>query len=125
MIADQKVVGEFLAMQHQLDQITNSSGNYPTIDSGSDEDAILTLQQAMYDTGYLSTAPTGVYDEQTRQAVCEIQKLLNLSVTGVADSDVQRFAHGQINYADLTVEPWLAPYLRQGGQKLSAFLETQ
>lgn len=48
-------------------------------------DDVYSLQKRLHDLGYSMLTPTGIYDQATRNAVCDYQASQNLPPTGIAD----------------------------------------
>jgi len=113
VIADQEVVGNFLATQYLLDRKTNPPRNYQTLNYGSEGEAVLALQKQLAEGGYYNEEPTGVYDEQTRQAVSDFQKDWSMTPNGVADQNLQRVLFGECIPSDFALESWLAHYMQK------------
>ena len=61
-----------------------SSGEYETLQKGSEGDSVFTLQATLMDLGYLMDAPTGIFDDSTFEALKTFQQYNGLTVDGIA-----------------------------------------
>ena len=84
----------------------NTSGNvavsYSTLKSGDSGTAVRNLQNRLIALGYLSGTASGAYDSATVNAVRSFQKLMGLTVNGIASSDLQQtlFSSSAKSYSD-------------------------
>lgn len=69
------------------DTSSSSSGinSDQTLNSGMQNNDVLTMQNRLKDLGYMFVKPTGLYGDATTQAVRDFQYLNGLTVTGIAD----------------------------------------
>lgn len=111
IISDRQIVSDFLASQYLLDMAVPAA--YTVLRFGDEGEAVQELQQALASSGFFEAEPSGVYDEQTRQAVRELQTYLDLESTGVADVRLQRLLYGDMLIWDLALEDWVKPYAEQ------------
>ncbi len=68
------------------------TGNFDTLSKGDKGTAVVELQETLYKLGYLSEI-TGEYDTATVEAVKNLQKRNNLTVTGKADQKLQQLIY--------------------------------
>ena len=86
---------------------------YTTLTKGDESPAVKQLQQRLYDLGYLKDVPDGKFGTKTGTAVKYFQMAHDLTVSGIADSEMQTLL-----YSDdaLDVQAGLAAYqARQNG----------
>ena len=115
IITDQETVGSFLANQYLLNQTV--AAKYTELSSGSKGEDVRMLQLRLISAGYLEGEASGEYDEQTGQAVREMQAQLQRNPTGVADVELQRILAGEITIRDFPLENWLKPYVEKAKQE--------
>lgn len=92
VIADQKLVRDFLEKAFPKGWETGSAGNaenYETLTMESNGDAVRNLQKALLEQGYLESSVDGYYGEFTAAAVSAYQKAQGMEVTGTADEELQ------------------------------------
>ncbi len=68
------------------------TGKFDTLSKGDKGSAVVELQETLYKLGYLSEI-TGEYDSATVEAVKNLQKRNNLTVTGKADQKLQQLIY--------------------------------
>ncbi len=81
-----------------------SSGEYETLQKGSEGDSVVTMQATLYDLGYMLSAPTGVFDDETFEALKTFQQYNGLTVDGIAGATTQERL-----YSDQAVQNPLRP----------------
>ena len=69
-----------------------ASGTFATLSKGDKGTAVVNLQEVLYKLGYLSDV-TGEYDSATVEAVKNLQRRNNLTVTGKANQELQRLVY--------------------------------
>ena len=70
------------------------AAEYDTLHYGDTGKDVTALQQALYDRGYLSVAPTGYYGWMTEEAVMQFQEDYGLTVDGIAGQNTQSALFG-------------------------------
>ena len=68
---------------------TEDTTSYQLLQSGSDGNQVMALQEALIELGYLKGTADGEYGSATAQAVMALQKANSLPVTGYADANLQ------------------------------------
>jgi peptidoglycan hydrolase-like protein with peptidoglycan-binding domain len=65
---------------------------YPELSTGDKGASVTSLQQSLFIFGYLSSKPTGTFDQTTKAAVVKFQKEQKLSADGIVGTRTwQRF----------------------------------
>lgn len=68
---------------------SQSASGYQLLQSGSDGNQVIALQEALIELGYLRGTADGVYGSATAQAVIAFQQSNSLPTTGYADANLQ------------------------------------
>lgn len=87
--------------------------NYNTLSKGDKSDAVLDLQNRLYELGFLLDQRDGAYGSNTQTAVKMFQQAAGLSISGIADSETQAALYSddapRTQYAQPTVAPAATP----------------
>lgn len=67
------------------------ASSYQVLQSGSDGNQVMALQEALIELGYLKGTADGVYGSGTAQAVMAFQRMNDYPITGVVDANLQAF----------------------------------
>jgi len=67
------------------------ASSYQVLQSGSDGNQVMALQEALIELGYLKGTADGVYGAGTAQAVMAFQRMNDYPITGVVDANLQAF----------------------------------
>ncbi len=68
---------------------TEDTTSYQLLQSGSDGDQVMALQEALIELGFLRGTADGIYGSATAQAVMALQRANSYPVTGYADVNLQ------------------------------------
>ena len=69
--------------------VTAPTGDYEILSLGSEGESVALLQATLYDLGYMINPPTGVFDDETYEALKTFQQYNGLPVDGIAGKDSQ------------------------------------
>jgi len=67
------------------------ASSYQVLQSGSDGNQVMALQEALIELGYLRGTADGIYGNATAQAVMAFQRQNNYPITGIVDANLQAF----------------------------------
>ncbi len=67
------------------------ASSYQVLQSGSDGNQVMALQEALIELGYLTGKADGVYGSGTAQAVMAFQRQNDYPITGIVDANLQAF----------------------------------
>lgn len=70
---------------------SEDTGSYQLLQSGSDGNQVMALQEALIELGFLKGTADGVYGNATAQAVMALQRMNDYPITGIADANLQAF----------------------------------
>lgn len=70
---------------------SEDTSSYQVLQSGSDGNQVMALQEALIELGFLKGTADGVYGAATAQAVMAFQRMNDYPITGVADANMQAF----------------------------------
>lgn len=79
-----------------------------TLRGGSNREVVREFQQALFDLGYLTSEPDGLFGNQSRQAVSAFQELMGIPMTGEGDPVTRQLVHalttGELSLADVVTD---------------------
>ena len=92
---------------------TPAAPQYETLAKGAKSDAVLELQNRLYELGFLNDDRDGAYGNKTQTAVKVFQEYAGLEATGIADSATQALLFSddapRTEFAQPTAEPTNVP----------------
>ncbi len=111
IIADQDVVGEFLAQSTQNAMNAFLAPALPALKLNDEGDNVKALQTLLTEAGFMNAEVTGVYDEVTAAAVQAYQKSIGVKATGTADEATQLMLNDYFSPHDAVMLNWLVKHL--------------